>query len=120
MHLPSSLVLLAASLPLGLADQSNKGLNFLAKKAGLKYFGAATDSPGFRERAGHESAYAQYDEIMWDSGEFGQTTPTNGQKVRKPHASTHPRPFLSPWVLTNSRAVDLCRAHPGRLQLHRG
>lgn len=94
MHLPSSLVLLAASLPLGLADQSNKGLNFLAKKAGLKYFGAATDTPGFRERAGHESAYAQYDEIMWDSGEFGQTTPTNGQKVRKPHASSSSSPLL--------------------------
>ncbi len=80
MHLPSSLVLLAATQ--ALANQSSKGLNFLAKKAGLKYFGAATDSPGFRERAGHEAEYPKYDAIMWDSGEFGQTTPTNGQKVR--------------------------------------
>ena len=82
MHLPSSLLLLA-SLPAALAgkdSQCNKGLNKLAVKAGLKYFGAATDSPGQRERAGYESSYAQYDSIMW-GGEFGQTTPTNGQKV---------------------------------------
>ncbi|KAH8902348.1 glycoside hydrolase family 10 protein [Coniochaeta sp. PMI_546] len=67
--------LLASSAPLasGLLDK-------YAKQAGLKYFGAATDSPGQRERAGLEASYAQYDEIMWKSGEFGQTTPTNGMK----------------------------------------
>ncbi|KAK4118400.1 glycoside hydrolase family 10 protein, partial [Parathielavia appendiculata] len=87
MHLPSSLLLLAASLPLGMAagkgkgnGKNCKGLDVLAKKAGLKYFGAATDSPGQRERAGYEEVYPQYDQIMWESGEFGQTTPTNGQK----------------------------------------
>ncbi|KAK3323065.1 glycoside hydrolase family 10 protein [Apodospora peruviana] len=82
MHVPS-LLLAAASLPLAFAGgkgQEKKGLDFYAKKAGLKYFGAATDSPGQRERAGHEDAYAKYDQIMWKSGEFGQTTPTNGQK----------------------------------------
>jgi endo-1,4-beta-xylanase len=90
MHLPSSLLFLAS---LGLAaaegkgkgkgkDNGNtKGLDVLARAAGLKYFGAATDSPGQRERAGYEASYAQYDQIMWDSDEFGQTTPTNGQKV---------------------------------------
>jgi endo-1,4-beta-xylanase len=91
MHLPSSLLLLAASLPLGMAGKGNgkncKGLDVLAKKAGLKYFGAATDSPGQRERAGYEAKYPQYDQIMWDSGEFGQTTPTNGQKVGCPTSS---------------------------------
>ncbi|KAK4105154.1 glycoside hydrolase family 10 protein [Parathielavia hyrcaniae] len=87
MHLPSSLVLLAASLSMGMDagkgkgnGKNCKGLDVLAKKAGLKYFGAATDSPGQRERAGYEEQYPQYDQIMWDSGEFGQTTPTNGQK----------------------------------------
>ncbi|KAK6948051.1 hypothetical protein Daesc_009815 [Daldinia eschscholtzii] len=55
-------------------------LNSYAKKAGLKYFGAATDSPGQRERAGLETAYPQYDAILQDTDEFGQTTPTNGQK----------------------------------------
>ncbi|KAI1799611.1 glycoside hydrolase family 10 protein [Daldinia bambusicola] len=55
-------------------------LNSYAKKAGLKYFGAATDSPGQRERAGLEAAYPQYDVIIRDTNEFGQTTPTNGQK----------------------------------------
>jgi endo-1,4-beta-xylanase len=68
--------LLAASVPLG-----SGLLDKYAKQAGLKYFGAATDSPGQRERAGLEASYAQYDEIMWKSGEFGQTTPTNGMKV---------------------------------------
>lgn len=57
-----------------------KGLDHYAKKAGLKYFGSATDTPGQRERAGLDAAYAQYDKIMW-GGEFGQTTPTNGMKV---------------------------------------
>jgi endo-1,4-beta-xylanase len=84
MHLPSSLLFLA-SLPLGMAGKGKgngpkTGLDALAKRAGLKYFGAATDSPGQRERAGYEESYAQYDEIMWKSGEFGSTTPTNGQK----------------------------------------
>ncbi|KAB5571861.1 family 10 glycosyl hydrolase [Coniochaeta sp. 2T2.1] len=67
--------LLGASTPLasGLLDR-------YAKQAGLKYFGAATDTPGQRERAGLEAAYPQYDQIMWESGEFGQTTPTNGMK----------------------------------------
>jgi endo-1,4-beta-xylanase len=86
MHLASSLFLLAA-LPMGLADNGKgqpgckKGLNTLAQQAGLKYFASATDSPGQRERAGYESVYPQYDQIMWKSGEFHGTTPTNGQKV---------------------------------------
>ncbi|KAL2127757.1 hypothetical protein VTI74DRAFT_10226 [Chaetomium olivicolor] len=80
MHIASSLLFLASALPAALAGKECKGLNVLAKKAGLKYFGAATDSPGQRERAGYEDKYPQYDQIMWKSGEFGQTTPTNGQK----------------------------------------
>ncbi|SPQ23144.1 1049999c-dd75-4b72-878a-643676936bd5 [Thermothielavioides terrestris] len=84
MHLASALLFLA-SLPLGLAGQDKgkpckKGLNTVAKQAGLKYFGSATDSPGFRERAGYEAVYPQYDQIMWKSGEFHMTTPTNGMK----------------------------------------
>ncbi|PKS11252.1 hypothetical protein jhhlp_003013 [Lomentospora prolificans] len=76
MHLSTlALPLLAASLP-----GANAQLNKLAKKAGLKYFGAATDTPGQRERAGFEAAYDQYDAILNDIDEFGQTTPTNGQK----------------------------------------
>ncbi|CAG9990224.1 unnamed protein product [Clonostachys byssicola] len=51
-----------------------------AQRAGLKYFGSATDSPGQRERAGLEHAYPQYDAILANPDEFGQTTPTNGQK----------------------------------------
>lgn len=71
-----TLPLLAASLPLTSAQ-----LHRWAKNAGLMYFGAATDSPGQRERAGKEEAYAQYDAIFADNNMFGQTTPTNGQKV---------------------------------------
>lgn len=71
-----TLPLLAASLPLASAQ-----LHRLAKKAGLMYFGAATDSPGQRERAGKEDAYPVYDAIFANNNMFGQTTPTNGQKV---------------------------------------
>jgi len=80
MHLtPLALVIL---LPLASASApTEKGLDYHAKQAGLLYFGSATDSPGQRERAGLQAAYARYDEIMWESGEFGQTTPTNGMKV---------------------------------------
>lgn len=77
MHIQSLTVpLLAATLPLASAQ-----LDYYAKKAGLLYFGAATDSPGQRERAGLEASYEQYDAILDDINEFGQTTPTNGQKV---------------------------------------
>jgi endo-1,4-beta-xylanase len=71
----AALPLLAASMPL-----AEGRLNYWAKKAGLLYFGAATDSPGQRERAGLEEAYPQYDAIFADDDTFGQTTPTNGQK----------------------------------------
>lgn len=70
------LTVLTALLPLTSAQ-----LHTYAKKAGLKYFGAATDSPGQRERAGLEASYARYDAILRDGDEFGSTTPTNGQKV---------------------------------------
>ena len=65
-----------AALPLASAQ-----LNSYAQKAGLRYFGAATDSPGQRERAGYENRYPTYDAIIRRKAEFGQTTPTNGMKV---------------------------------------
>lgn len=68
------------ALPM-LAASADAQLHKLAKRAGLMYFGAATDTPGMRERAGKEDAYEQYDAIFDDTDEFGQTTPTNGQKV---------------------------------------
>jgi hypothetical protein len=113
MHLPSSLLFLA-SVPLALAAKGKgngpkTGLDALAKRAGLKYFGAATDSPGQRERAPYPESYAQYDEIMW-SGEFGQTTPTNGQKVGAD--SSHSLTLM----LMLSVAVHRARAGP--VQLH--
>ncbi|KAL2168234.1 hypothetical protein VTG60DRAFT_241 [Thermothelomyces hinnuleus] len=55
-------------------------LHALARKAGLLYFGAATDTPGQRERAPYPESYPRYDAIFRDPAEFGQTTPTNGQK----------------------------------------
>lgn len=64
-------------------------LHKLAKRAGLMYFGAATDRPGFREREGYEDKYPQYDAILNDINEFGQTTPTNGQKVRTHRSPPH-------------------------------
>jgi len=95
MHLTP--ILLASLLPLvsaagkgksyatepELPAPAKKGLDYYAKQAGMMYFGSATDSPGQRERAGLQAAYSKYDEIMWKSGEFGSTTPTNGMKVRR-------------------------------------
>jgi endo-1,4-beta-xylanase len=69
--------LLASTL---LGGSATAQLHDLAKKAGLLYFGAATDTPGQRERAPYPESYAQYDAILNDPSEFGQTTPTNGQK----------------------------------------
>jgi endo-1,4-beta-xylanase len=69
--------LLAAALLSGTATAQ---LHKLAVKAGLQYFGAATDTPGFRERAPYPESYEKYDAILADNDEFGQTTPTNGQK----------------------------------------
>jgi endo-1,4-beta-xylanase len=71
----AALPLLAASIPAASAQ-----FHRWAKKAGLEYFGAATDTPGQRERAGYEDVYPQYDAILADNDQFGQTTPTNGQK----------------------------------------
>lgn len=71
----SSSVLAAATVPLASAQ-----LHYWAQKAGLDFFGAATDTPGFREREPYAAQYAKYDEIFADPKEFGQTTPTNGQK----------------------------------------
>ena len=67
---------IVALLPLASAQ-----LHKLAKEAGLKYFGTATDTPGMRERAGFESTYPQYDAILKNTDEFGQLTPSNGMKV---------------------------------------
>ena len=75
MRLPSS-VLAAALLPMLASAQ----LDYYAKKAGMKYYGAATDTPGQRERSGYEAQYSKYDAILKDPKQFGQTTPTNGQK----------------------------------------
>lgn len=75
MHLTAA----AAALPLLLATASAQ-LHQHARAAGLKYFGSATDTPGQRERAGLEASYDKYDAILNDVSEFGQTTPTNGQK----------------------------------------
>ncbi|KAK3899434.1 glycoside hydrolase [Staphylotrichum tortipilum] len=65
-------------------------LHQLAKQAGLLYFGAATDTPGQRERAPYPQSYAQYDAILKSPDEFGQTTPTNGMKW----LFTEPQPGL--------------------------
>lgn len=47
-------------------------LNTLAKAAGLKYFGSATDNP--------ELTDTQYTTLLSNTSEFGQITPGNSQK----------------------------------------
>jgi endo-1,4-beta-xylanase len=81
MHTPTLLLrtALAALITLHTSPGSSQ-LHKLAQQAGLLYFGAATDTPGQRERAPYPQSYAQYDAILADPDEFGQTTPTNGQK----------------------------------------
>ncbi|KAK0727162.1 glycoside hydrolase superfamily [Lasiosphaeria miniovina] len=77
MRLPgSSLAAVVLTAPLLVAGQ----LDYYAKKAGLQYFGAATDTPGQRERAPFPATYATYSAILTNPREFGQTTPTNGMK----------------------------------------
>jgi len=49
-------------------------LHTLAKKAGKLYFGTATDNG--------ELGNAKYTAILDDKKQFGQLTPSNGQKVR--------------------------------------
>ena len=48
------------------------GLNQLAKRAGLLYFGTAIDNPSLNQTA--------YLKIAYDNKDFGQVTPANGQK----------------------------------------
>ncbi|KAF2183172.1 glycoside hydrolase family 10 protein [Zopfia rhizophila CBS 207.26] len=49
-----------------------KGLNDLARRAGLLYFGTAVDNPSLNN--------SKYLSIAYDTSEFGQATPANGQK----------------------------------------
>lgn len=63
-------VVLAALL--GAADPASAQLNSLAKSAGLLYFGTAVDNPSLSNSA--------YTAIAFNSSEFGQVTPANGQK----------------------------------------
>jgi endo-1,4-beta-xylanase len=51
-------------------------LHQLAKKAGKMYFGTATDTG--------ELVNKTYYDILTDTKEFGQVTPSNGQKVPTP------------------------------------
>jgi endo-1,4-beta-xylanase len=59
---------LALAMPMASAQ-----LNELAKKAGKMYFGTATDNG--------ELSNKEYVKILTDTKEFGQLTPSNGQKV---------------------------------------
>lgn len=53
----------------------NAQLNTYAKKAGLKYFGSASDIVDVK------ALDVTYAKILSDKKEFGQITPANGMKV---------------------------------------
>ena len=96
MHLIGSVTaLLAVALP------ANAQLNKLAQAAGLKYFGTAVDNPGLNNGA--------YTKIAFDSNEFGQVTPANGQKWD----STEPR--SKGFSFTNGDAVTKKAEAAGQL-----
>lgn len=61
------------AVALAVAPFASAQLNELAKKAGKKYFGTATDNP--------ELSNTRYYEILTDTSEFGCFTPSNGMKV---------------------------------------
>ena len=66
--------ILSFALPLLVVPLASAQLNELARRAGKLYFGTATDSGELSNR--------QYFSILTDKREFGQITPSNGQKVR--------------------------------------
>jgi GH35 family endo-1,4-beta-xylanase len=68
MHLIPTVVAATLALPLASAQ-----LHQLATKAGKKYFGTATDNG--------ELSNKQYVDILTNTKEFGQLTPSNGMKV---------------------------------------
>jgi endo-1,4-beta-xylanase len=71
MHFKTSYI--TVLLLVSIASAQFSGLNDLAKKAGKLYFGTATDNG---ELSG------TYLSVVSDTHEFGQLTPSNGQKVR--------------------------------------
>jgi len=67
------MVLLSAVAAVMAAPLASAQLHELAVKAGKKYFGTATDTG--------ELSNTTYYKILTDTKEFGQLTPSNGQKV---------------------------------------
>ncbi|KAF2757945.1 glycoside hydrolase [Pseudovirgaria hyperparasitica] len=69
-----------------LADRGSKeiGLNQLARKAGLQYFGTAIDNPSLAPGGASYLPYSidnsKYRKVAYNSEEFGQVTPANGLK----------------------------------------
>lgn len=67
--------------PNGLGHAGKRGdndlLHTLAVKAGKKYFGTATDNGELNNK--------DYTDILNNKKQFGQLTPSNGQKVRIPN-----------------------------------
>ncbi|KAF2476999.1 glycoside hydrolase [Lindgomyces ingoldianus] len=76
--LATSSLSIAAPAPAANYDHGNdharkpEGLNALARKAGLLYFGTAIDNPSLNN--------TKYLSIAYNTSEFGQVTPANGQK----------------------------------------
>lgn len=74
MHFEHNIIMhaFAAAALLSLLGCSSAQLNYLAKAAGLLYFGTAIDNPSLSN--------SNYMKIASNTSEFGQVTPANGQK----------------------------------------
>jgi endo-1,4-beta-xylanase len=75
MRFQAQVLAAVAAVPLVSAQ-----LNELAKAAGKLYFGTATDNG--------ELNVTEYVQILSNTSEFGQLTPSNGMKVRLSFASS--------------------------------
>jgi len=89
----------------GKPDPKYPGLDVLAKKAGLMYFGTAIDNVVLND--------TRYTSIAYNKREFGQTTPSNGQKFMytEPARGVFNFTMADEIIVPSSKAGQMHRCH---------